>query len=1024
MDLATLASVLQLALSPNTEERKLAETQLNQFQHAPGHIVGLLQLVVTTNVDLAVRQVASIQFKNFVGRHWSSDTLIQIPESDMSTVRDNLLEALVHAPPIIRVQLGDGLKSVISHDYPEKWPSLLSSIDANLKSQDQQRVYGALYALRILTRKYEFKDEEERNPVYQIIEKTLSTLLGILNYLLSMPNAPIEVADLIKLTCKIFWSSIYQEIPKQLHDPNVFAAWMSCFHRMLERPVPLEGQPIDPDQRKVWGWWKVKKWTIQIMNRLYNRFGDPKMSKPENKAFAQMFQKQFAPQFLESHLKLLSVIQQGGYLPDRIINLLLQYVSTSISKSATYQLLKPHLDSVLFEIIFPLMCFNDTDHKLWHEDPHEYVRKGYDIIEDMYSPRTAAINFISELFRKRGKENLQKFLAFIVGVFQQYDAAPNGQKPYRQKDGALLAVGALSDKLRETEPYKSQLEQMLVHHVYPEFNSPVGHLRAKAAWVSGQYASTSFVNQQNFSAALRNIVAALKDPELPVRVDSVVALRSFVEACKDLNEIRPILPQLLDEFFKLMNEVENEDLVFTLETIVDKFGEEMAPYALGLCQNLAAAFWKCMRSSEGEEEEDDSAALAAVGCLRAISTILESVSRLPDLFPQVEPVLLPILQRMLSTDGQDIFEELLEIVSYLTYFSPSISLNMWSLWPLMVSALEEWAIDFFENILVPLDNFISRSTEHFLSCKQPDYQQSLFKLISQVFAERNFEDADIEPAPKLIEAVLQNCKGRVDEWVEPYLKITIERLRRSQKNYLKDLLIEVVANALYYNTGLALGILQKMGVTAEIFQAWFTLLHETKKSGQPVHFRREHDKKVCILGLLSLLPLPAELMPQEIQSGLDQIFKVVLKLLMAYKEQLEEAAKKRDDTEEDQELQGTGSDDDNWDNELGDDDEDNDEADSQKLQKLAAEASAFRRQAEAEDDSDDDFTDDEEFQAPIDNVDPFILFADIMKGMSTTDPTRFQAFTQSLDPQQQAMANNLAQHAEERRTAILKDSSS
>lgn len=1023
MDLTTLGSVLQLAVSPIAEERKLAETQLSQFQHAPGYVVGLLQLVVTTNVDLPVRQVASIQFKNFVGRHWSNDTLIPIPERDKKIVRDNLLEAIVQAPSLIRVQLGDGLKSVISDDYPEKWPSLLSSIDANLKSQDQQRIYGALYALRILTRKYEFKDDEERNPVYQIIERTLSTLLEILNYLLTMLNAPIEVADLIKLICKIFWSSIYLEIPKQLHDPNMFAAWMSCFHRMLERPVPLEGQPMDPDQRKVWGWWKVKKWTIQIMNGLYNRFGDPKMSKPENKAFAQVFQKQFAPQFLESHLKLLSVIQQGGYLPDRIINLLLQYVSTSLSKSATYQLLKPHLDSVLFEIIFPLMCFNDTDDKLWHEDPHEYVRKGYDIIEDMYSPRTAAINFISELFRKRGKENLQKFLAFIVSVFQQYDAAPNGQKPYRQKDGALLAVGALSDKLRETEPYKSQLEQMLVQHVFPEFSSPVGHLRAKAAWVSGQYANTSFVNQQNFSTALRNIVAALKDPELPVRVDSVVALRSFVEACKDLNEIRPILPQLLDEFFKLMNEVENEDLVFTLETIVDKFGEEMAPYALGLCQNLADAFWKCIRSSEGEEEEDDSAALAAVGCLRAISTILESVSRLPDLFPKVEPVLLPILQRMLSTDGQDIFEELLEIVSYLTYFSPTISLNMWSLWPLMVSALEEWAIDFFENILVPLDNFISRSTEHFLSCKQPDYQQSLFKLISHVFAEQNFEDGDIEPAPKLIEAVLQNCKGRVDEWVEPYLKITIGRLRRSQKSYLKDLLIEVVANALYYNTGLALGVLQKLGVTAEIFQMWFTLLHETKKSGQPVHFRREHDKKVCILGLLSLLPLPAELMPQEVLSGLDQVFNAVLKLLLAYKEQSEEAAKKRDNTEDDEDLEGTGSDDDNWDEELGDDDEDLDNTDNKKLQKLAAEASAFRRQAEADDDSDDDFTDDEEFQAPIDDVDPFILFADIMKGMSTTDPARFAAFTQSLDSQQQTIANNLAQHAEERRTAISKDSS-
>ena len=44
------------------------------------------------------------------------------------------------------------------------------------------------------------------------------------------------------------------------------------------------------------------------------------------------------------------------------------------------------------------------------------------------------------------------------------------------------------------------------------------------------------------------------------------------------------------EFFKLMNEIENEDLVFTLETIVDKFGEEMAPYAFGLCQNLVYHF--------------------------------------------------------------------------------------------------------------------------------------------------------------------------------------------------------------------------------------------------------------------------------------------------------------------------------------------------------------------------------------------------------------------------------------------------
>jgi hypothetical protein len=43
------------------------------------------------------------------------------------------------------------------------------------------------------------------------------------------------------------------------------------FLNVLERPVPLEGQPVDPDLRKSWGWWKLKKWTIHILNRLYTR---------------------------------------------------------------------------------------------------------------------------------------------------------------------------------------------------------------------------------------------------------------------------------------------------------------------------------------------------------------------------------------------------------------------------------------------------------------------------------------------------------------------------------------------------------------------------------------------------------------------------------------------------------------------------------------------------------------------------------------------------------------------------------
>ncbi|KAE8022774.1 hypothetical protein FH972_008548 [Carpinus fangiana] len=1022
MDLPGLAVILQAALSPNPDERKAAEQSLNQFQYSPQHLVRLLQIIVDNNCDMAVRQVASIHFKNFIAKNWSPhepDEQQKILQSDKDMVRDHILVFVHQLPPLLRVQLGECLKTIIHADYPEQWPHLLDWVKHNL--QDQQ-VYGALYVLRILARKYEFKSDEERTPVHRIVEETFPHLLNIFNRLVQIVNPSLDVADLIKLICKIFWSSIYLEIPKQLFDPNMFSAWMILFLNILERPVPSEGQPADPELRKSWGWWKVKKWTIHILNRLYTRFGDLKLQNPENKTFAQMFQKSYAGKILESHLNLLNVIRVGDYLPDRVINLILQYISNSISKNSMYNLLQSRLDSLLFEIVFPLMCFNDNDQKLWDEDPHEYVRKGYDIIEDLYSPRTAAMDFVSELVRKRGKENLQKFIQFVVEIFKRYDEAPVEYKPYRQKDGALLAIGALCDKLKQTEPYKSQLERMLVQHVFPEFSSPVGHLRAKAAWVAGQYAHINFSDQNNFRKALQSVVSGMRDPELPVRVDSVFALRSFVEACRDLNEIRPILPQLLDEFFKLMNEVENEDLVFTLETIVDKFGEEMAPYAFGLCQNLAAAFWRCMNTAEADDEADDPGALAAVGCLRAISTILESVSRLPHLFVQIEPTLLPIMRRMLTSDGQEVFEEVLEIVSYMTFFSPTISLDMWSLWPLMMEALADFAIDYFPNILVPLDNYISRGTAHFLTCKEPDFQQSLWNMISSIMADKNMEDNDIEPAPKLIQVVFQNCKGQVDQWVEPYIRITVERLRRAEKSYLKCLLMQVVADSLYYNAALTLSILQKLGVATEIFNLWFQMLQQVKKSGVRANFKREQDKKVCCLGLTSLLALPGDQLPGE---ALGRVFRATLDLLVAYKDQVAEAAKE-EEAEDDDDMDGFQTDDDEddgdgSDKEMGIETEDGDEADSIRLQKLAEQAKAFRPNDEDDDDSDDDYSDDEELQSPIDEVDPFVFFVDTVKALQALDPLRFQNLTQTLDFHYQALANGVAQHAELRRADIEKE---
>ena len=43
--------------------------------------------------------------------------------------------------------------------------------------------------------------------------------------------------------------------------------------------------------------------------------------------------------------------------------------------------------------------------------------------------------------------------------------------------------------------------------------------------------------------------------------------------------------------------------------------------------------------------------------MKALNTLLSCVSSLPELFPTLEELLFPLMQKMISTEGQDIFEE-------------------------------------------------------------------------------------------------------------------------------------------------------------------------------------------------------------------------------------------------------------------------------------------------------------------------------------------------------------------------------
>ncbi len=48
------------------------------------------------------------------------------------------------------------------------------------------------------------------------------------------------------------------------------------------------------------------------------------------------------------------------------------------------------------------------------------LQQGYDIIEDMYSPKTSATNFVQELCGCRAKENLAPLLQLVTSSFDVF----------------------------------------------------------------------------------------------------------------------------------------------------------------------------------------------------------------------------------------------------------------------------------------------------------------------------------------------------------------------------------------------------------------------------------------------------------------------------------------------------------------------------------------------------------------------------------------------------------------------------
>ncbi len=166
-------------------------------------------------------------------------------------------------------------------------------------------------------------------------------------------------------------------LPLDVLDKNSIANWIEVCNVILTRPVPEHVEQIDRDERQDLSWWKVKKWSIRILNRIFDRYGTPANAGKEYAEFAQYFLKGYATTICTSVLKMLEQYRNGLYVSPRVLQQCIIYIEYTVVPVFTWKFLKPHMLVIIQEILYPLMCHTDEDQDLFENDPVEYIKEKY-----------------------------------------------------------------------------------------------------------------------------------------------------------------------------------------------------------------------------------------------------------------------------------------------------------------------------------------------------------------------------------------------------------------------------------------------------------------------------------------------------------------------------------------------------------------------------------------------------------------------------------------------------------------------
>ncbi|CAH1796232.1 unnamed protein product [Owenia fusiformis] len=658
MELQTAGPVvletLIAACSQNAEEMHPAEQRLKQWETQPGFYTILVSVLSDHSLDVNVRWLAVLYFKNGIDRYWRKTAPGAIPETEKTSLRTQLISKFNEPVDQIAVQIAVLIGKIARLDCPRHWPELMPTLLEAVKCKDtfiQHRSMLTLYhTIKGLASKRLAMDrkvfEEFTTNVFGFILTLWNSQME--EFLHSVDNA--ETLEHKQLFVLMAHSHLTLKVARKLcvfgfkdtSKNEHLASFLNMVFKRLKTMLDIKfalfqiSNELQPKREKMI---ILLSKVLLDVQETYSHAYIPWIRESLELTVQYNFGEQRGlvfDRFTVNCFNLIrAILRSDAYRPAKVISETENPKIIEAYKTKAEFFTYNTLAEICKRIVSQYFLLSSEDLNCWDTSPEEYISdEGGDSWKFSLRPCT------ENLFLSLIKEYRSSLTPVVLEIIRECHGPidPDDVTAVLRKDAVYNCVGLASFDLYDDVDFDQWFNTSLIQELKIK-HSNYRIIRRRVIWLIGQWVGVKM--SPNLRPALyENILPLLADTEdMVVRIEAADTLKTCVDDFEfKVESFLPYLESMFGLLFGLLRQVEECEtkmhVLNVMSFVIERVGVEVRPHSHALIQYLPL-LW--------QESEDHNMLRCAI-----LTTLVHLVQGLGTLSVSMYNFLLPVIR--LSTD--------------------------------------------------------------------------------------------------------------------------------------------------------------------------------------------------------------------------------------------------------------------------------------------------------------------------------------------------------------------------------------